>query len=65
VSAALDVWDVFRLDELDQFEAAHEAAGGATGGPRSITRQLNYAYAVFLAAQFQGFCRDLHSETVD
>jgi hypothetical protein len=28
-------------------------------------QQLNQAYAVLLAAHFQGFCRDLHSEAVD
>src|SRR5207244_5983636 len=29
------------------------------------TQQINRAYAVLLASQFQGFCRDLHSESVD
>ena len=28
-------------------------------------QQINQAYAVLLAAQFQGFCRDLHSECAD
>ena len=27
--------------------------------------RLNYAYAVILSSQFQAFCRDLHSESVD
>ena len=27
-------------------------------------QQINQAYAVLLASQFQGFCRDLHSESV-
>jgi hypothetical protein len=26
---------------------------------------VNHAYAVLLSSQFQGFCRDLHSESVD
>jgi hypothetical protein len=29
------------------------------------TQQINQAYTVLLASQFQGFCRDLHSECVD
>jgi hypothetical protein len=28
-------------------------------------QQINQAYALLLAAQFQGFCRDLHQECVD
>jgi hypothetical protein len=34
-------------------------------GRRYTTQQINRAYAVLLASQFQGFCRDLHSECVD
>jgi len=34
-------------------------------GRRWATDQLNHAYAVLLSSQFQGFCRDLHSECVD
>jgi hypothetical protein len=29
-----------------------------------MTRQINYAYTVLLASQFQGFCRDLHDECI-
>jgi hypothetical protein len=29
------------------------------------TQQINRAYAVLLASQFQGFARDLHTESVD
>lgn len=29
------------------------------------TQQINQAYAMLLSSQFQGFCRDLHSECVD
>ena len=31
-------------------------------GRRYATQQLNQAYAVLLSSQFQGYCRDLHSE---
>src|SRR4028119_882755 len=53
-----------RSRELDQIAAAH-AAGDAAPGRRYATQQINRAYRVLLAAQFQGFCRDLHSEAVD
>jgi hypothetical protein len=39
--------------------------GGWALDHRYATRQLNHAYTVVLAAQFQGFCRDLHSESAD
>jgi hypothetical protein len=45
-------------------EAAHRSVGGSGPGRRTATQQLNQAYAVLLSAQFQGFCRDLHSECV-
>src|SRR5438552_3149352 len=50
---------------LDEIEAAHRAVGGAGPGRRTATQQINYAYAMLLSAQFQRFCRDLHSECVD
>ena len=34
-------------------------------GGRYATQQINQAYAVMLASQFQGFCRGLHTECVD
>lgn len=30
-----------------------------------MTQQINQAYVMLLSSQFQGFCRDLHSECVD
>jgi hypothetical protein len=44
---------------------AHAAVGGTQRGRRFATQQINRAYAILLASQFQGFCRDLHSECVD
>jgi len=38
--------------------------GSAGPGRRSARQQLNQAYALLLSSQFQGFCRDLHSEGV-
>ena len=41
------------------------AVGGTGRGRRYATEQVNHAYAVLLASQFQGFCRNLHTECVD
>jgi hypothetical protein len=54
-----------RSRELDQVEAAHAGLGGTGPGRRHTTQQINRAYVVLLASQFQGFCRDLHSECVN
>jgi hypothetical protein len=64
-SFALHAWQQIRGCQLDELDAAHTAVGGRGPGRRSATLQLNHAYAVVLASQFQGFCRDLHSECAD
>ena len=64
-SFALQAWQQTRSRQLDELDAAHGAVGGHGPGRRSATLQLNHAYAVVLASQFQGFCRDLHSECAD
>jgi hypothetical protein len=50
---------------LNEIEQAHAAVGGTGRGRRYATNQVNQAYVVLLASQFQRFCRDLHSECVD
>lgn len=64
-SASLRRWLSSRRVELDRIAAAYGAVRGAGPGGRRATRQINQAYAVLLSAQFQGFCRDLHSECAD
>jgi hypothetical protein len=49
---------------LDEIEIAHRSVGGSGPGRRYATQQINQAYAVLLSAQFQAFCRDLHTECV-
>jgi hypothetical protein len=49
---------------IREIEDAHASIGGTGPGRRFATVQLNHAYAVLLASQFQGFCRDLHSECI-
>ena len=64
-SISLAQWSRSRAAALDEIAKAHSAVGGTQRGRRYATQQINQAYAVLLASQFQGFCRDLHSECVD
>jgi hypothetical protein len=58
-------WTTIRAEALDEIEQAHAAVGGTGPGRRYATQQINHAYAVLLASQFQGYCRDLHTESVN
>lgn len=64
-SNSLHHWQTSRLQALNEIAAAHAAVGGAGPGRRHATQQINQAYASLLSSQFQGYCRDLHSESVD
>ncbi|MHB1887325.1 MAG: hypothetical protein ACYCVV_20515 [Acidimicrobiales bacterium] len=64
-SFALDTWGERRSRDLDELDEAHAAVGGDGPGRRYATRQINHAYVVAVASQFQAFCRDLHSEAAD
>jgi hypothetical protein len=64
-SVSFQQWSTLRSARLDEIEAAHRSIGGTGPGRRYATEQIDHAYAVLLASQFQGFCRDLHSECVD
>jgi hypothetical protein len=64
-SNSLQQWYTTRVPELDQIANAHLQVGGGAPGRRYATQQINHAYAMLLSSQFQGFCRDLHSEAVD
>lgn len=64
-SRSLLHWRTKRLPSLAPIEAAHAAIVGAGPGRRYVTQQINQAYAMLVSSQFQGFCRDLHSECVD
>ncbi len=61
-SLALQDWAGRRAAALDEIEHAHRSVGGRGPGRRYLTQQINQAYAVLLSSQFQGFCRDLHTE---
>ena len=61
-SKSLHTWKTVRQAALDELEAAHRGIGGTGRGRRYATQQINQAYAMLLSSQFQGYCRDLHSE---
>jgi hypothetical protein len=63
-SIAYRRWSTVRAKALDEMTQAHVALGGTSPGRRYATQQVNQAYAVLLASQFQGVCRDLHMECV-
>ncbi|HSU12660.1 hypothetical protein [Longimicrobium sp.] len=50
---------------LDELEAAHAVVGGARRARTFARQQVNQAYVVLLASQFQRFCRDLFSDSID
>jgi len=64
-SRAYCQWQRSRSRELDEVQTAHTLLGGTARGRRYTTQQINRAYAVLLASQFQGLARDLHTESVD
>jgi len=61
-SIALRRWKRVRSRSLNEVERA--AAIVLTSGGRDGVRQIYHAYAVLLSAEFQGFCRDLHTESI-
>ena len=63
-SIAHQIWFSARAARLDEVELAHTAVRGTGSSRRYATQQLNHAYTVLLAAEFQGVCRELHSEAV-
>ncbi len=61
-SRALIIWRTDSSTKLDELAAAHASVGGTGRGRRYATEQLNASLVVQLAAHFQLFCRDLHTE---
>jgi hypothetical protein len=64
-SLSLQRWFAERANALDNLENAHGSVRGSGSGARAATQQINQAYAMLLSAQFQAFCRDLHTESAD
>jgi hypothetical protein len=59
-STALSTWTNERCARLDELVSAHRLVGGTGPGRRWRTVALNEALVLRLAAEFQGFARDLH-----
>jgi hypothetical protein len=59
-STALTRYQTERRARLDELVSAHQLVGGLGRGRRWRTQQLNNALILRLAAEFQGFARDLH-----
>ncbi len=59
-STSYGEWTASRAVALNEMAQAHAAVGGTQRGRRFATQHINTSYAVLLASQFQGFCRDLH-----
>lgn len=66
-SKPLMAWRQLSRSRLDEFENAHGAvsSGRKNRGRRYFTEQLNHAYLVAVAAHFQKYCRDLHTEATN
>ena len=64
-SQALHTWQMVSRRALDEIDAAHVSVRGRARARRIATQQINQAYVVLLSSQFQRFCRDLHTESVD
>lgn len=65
-SQALHIWLTESAQRLDELLDAHAGVSGLARGRRRYTAaQINAALVVQLAAHFQLFCRNLHSEAAE
>lgn len=64
-SAALDDWRGVRSDRLSELFVAHRRVDPRGRGRRWTTTTLDRAIALNLAAEFQGFARDLHDLAIE
>lgn len=61
---ALHEWQFVALPRLARFAAAHRIVRRSRAIAIGPTESLTHAYIVSIAAHFQGYCRDLHTEAV-
>src|SRR5205807_2318102 len=59
---ALGSWKSDRATHLDRLLAAHKHVRVTNSGRRWVTDELNHSLILRLAAEFQGFARDLHDD---
>jgi len=60
-SPALAAWRSSRLVRLDRLLAVHPNSTGSATDP-AVAEEWTHALILRLASEFQGFCRDLHSD---
>ncbi|MGX7827691.1 hypothetical protein ACTG9Q_21645 [Actinokineospora sp. 24-640] len=64
-SQALAKWSADRSKRLDRLFAAHDLISADTHGRTMETDELDHAILLRLAAEFQGFSRDLHDDCIE
>lgn len=62
-SSALSNWDTERKNRLDELLTLRDRAVGTSTGRKWGVREYNKLYLSKVEAEFQSFCRDLHSES--
>lgn len=61
-STALHAWQSARRQRLQNLFDAYVALGDSDSEDHWKTEQVTWALVLLLAAEFQGFCRDLHDQ---
>jgi hypothetical protein len=64
-SGSFSRWNTTRKASLDGVEQAHQRLGPSRPGIVALRQHVVQGYTMQLSSQFQGFCRDLHSECTD
>lgn len=64
-STAFQTWATERLARLDQLASAHALVSRPVPGRRVRAEAVNWAMVVILSAEFQGYFRDLHTESAE
>ena len=63
-STALSDWSSKRSTGLNNLQSVHATFTGGRQGRQWATEKLNHSLILSLAAEFQGFARDLHDEAI-
>jgi hypothetical protein len=64
-SVALSSWNTDRASRLDHLMESHRIVCVNSPGNQGPIRALNWSLTLFLAAEFQGFARELHDEVAE
>jgi hypothetical protein len=65
MSVALEEWRGASARSLDEIESLHRLVEETSPSAPALIRQITYAYAASILAQFQRYCRAVHTEAVD